>query len=264
MSPSKRDKICGTTESAQSGYLMSPMPSSPIRANEAQSRKQKRPPPITPKRFNRFFTPASLRTPKSSRRTRGRAGNQLRDITRNAINRRSGQDSKTKAVGEIFDFVLGNLPLDYHDPTVNDIRKRSLPDTPPCSSPTFTTPTKRSRYNCADVPAFNICEDDEAGFSLDSSPPSKVQAEVPTRIARARISSKAGRILARSFGDAHLRRDYSRKRCVLDWHFQTQNFMSNPDEIFRLQEGAIPFCLASCNYKRCGCCWRRGWLRASS
>ncbi|KAK1912911.1 hypothetical protein P3342_004847 [Pyrenophora teres f. teres] len=62
----------------------SPPPTSA--ATTAGSRKPKRPPPITPKRFTRFFTPRHSKD-VSSRTSLTSSGRQLQDITRSALNR---------------------------------------------------------------------------------------------------------------------------------------------------------------------------------
>src|ERR1700712_3185143 len=79
-------------ERADSAIMSSPAQTSrKERSRSPRSRKTskpKRPPPITPKRFSKFFTPRSSAS-QAARLSATRAGRQLRDITTSAINRRS-------------------------------------------------------------------------------------------------------------------------------------------------------------------------------
>lgn len=60
----------------------SPPASSPLTST---SNRLKKPPPITPRRFNKFFTPRNSGNGTSSHGSRG-----LRDITKNGVNRHGG------------------------------------------------------------------------------------------------------------------------------------------------------------------------------
>ncbi|KAF2425739.1 WD40 repeat-like protein [Tothia fuscella] len=53
--------------------------------------KVRKPPPITPKRFNKFFTPKQSKSSNASK-----SGRALRDLTQSGLNRRAGQQPPTK------------------------------------------------------------------------------------------------------------------------------------------------------------------------
>lgn len=102
--------------------------SSPVPSSSRRSQKLRKPPPITPRRFTKFFNPRSSSTPSSSR-----AGQELRDITLNGVNRRH-QESH-------------DLCLDFGDlPTLpSSKRRRANRSTSPCidSSPLRSSPCQR-------------------------------------------------------------------------------------------------------------------------
>ena len=102
--------------------------SSPAPPSSRGSQKLRKPPPITPRRFTKFFNPRSSSTPSSSR-----AGQELRDITLNAVNR-VHQESH-------------DLSLDFGDlPALPPSKRRRGNRSPsPCidSSPPRSSPCQR-------------------------------------------------------------------------------------------------------------------------
>jgi len=102
--------------------------SSPVPPSSRGSQKLRKPPPITPRRFTKFFNPRSSSTPGSSR-----AGQELRDITLNGVNRRQ-QESH-------------DLSLDFGDlPALPPSKRRRGNRSPsPCidSSPPRSSPCQR-------------------------------------------------------------------------------------------------------------------------
>ncbi|KAK5001382.1 hypothetical protein LTR39_006982, partial [Cryomyces antarcticus] len=77
--------------------------SSPLAPSSSiNSRKPRKPPPITPKRFTKFFTPRTSSTGGRKSATGGKSARQLRDITRNAINRRRPTDGKLSSNAPLF------------------------------------------------------------------------------------------------------------------------------------------------------------------
>lgn len=195
------------------------------------SRKPKRPPPITPKRFTRFFTPRNSKD-VSSRTHLSRSGRQLQDITRSALNRsRETRSTPRKTVNFVDIENLMRTPQ-------SSVRKRKA-YLSPASSPAQSSPSKRSRY--VTPPAIDILED---GLDLDDEDEPAIQ---PAPIRRLRTLGRPSRTLQRSFGGIlgvgrGFRIDHG-----ASWQDQTSNFYSGADDFRQLPEGAPPFCTASCN-----------------
>ncbi|KAI4666020.1 uncharacterized protein J4E78_003485 [Alternaria triticimaculans] len=195
------------------------------------SRKPKRPPPITPKRFTRFFTPRNSKD-VSSRTTLTRSGRQLQDITRSALNRsRETRSTPRKTVN----FVDIENPMRTPQ---SSARKRKIPYLSPASSPAQSSPSKRSRY--VTPPEIDILQDE---LDLDDDEP----AIYPVPIRRLTTLGRPSRTLQRSFGGIlgvgrGFRRDHG-----ASWQDQAANFYSGADDLHQLSQGAPPFCTASCN-----------------
>ncbi|KAI4655208.1 uncharacterized protein J4E79_008273 [Alternaria viburni] len=195
------------------------------------SRKPKRPPPITPKRFTRFFTPRNSKD-VSSRTTLTRSGRQLQDITRSALNRsRETRSTPRKTVN----FVDIENPMRTPQ---SSARKRKIPYLSPASSPAQSSPSKRSRY--VTPPEIDILQDE---LDLDEEEP----ALYPAPIRRLTTLGRPSRTLQRSFGGIlgvgrGFRRDHG-----ASWQDQAANFYSGADDLHQLSQGAPPFCTASCN-----------------
>lgn len=105
--------------------------SSPAPPSSRGSQRIKKPPPITPRRFNKFFNPRSSGSSISSR-----AGQELRDITFNGANRRSS--------------LSYDLSLDFDDlPSIRPNKRRKAgdsfrsPSPFPESSPPRSSPCQR-------------------------------------------------------------------------------------------------------------------------
>ncbi|KAF2468900.1 WD repeat-containing protein-like protein [Lindgomyces ingoldianus] len=191
------------------------------------TRKPKKPPPITPKRFTRFFTPRSSVHGSSHPNSLRRSGRQLQDITQAAINRRPNAFRKTPPKTVNFADIMPNPQPET--PKVNS-RKRKTPYLSPDSSPALPSPSKRSRL--AAPPPINILED-------------PVVHPAPIKCIRSLGSS--ARILQRSFGGlAAIGRGFHRDHCT-SWQEQTADFYSGSDDFHQLSQGAPPFCTASCN-----------------
>jgi hypothetical protein len=157
------------------------------------SRKLKKPPPVTPKRFQKFFTPRSSAS-RASKQSLSKSGRQLRDITQSGLNRRAGQRTRSPRKTVVFEDAVDTPPT----------KKRKLYITPD-SSPPRSSPCKNT-----------ISSDDIANIgAIPSSPPSFLPDEdmhilyrslspeprkPPPRIQRARALGVSGRILQRSFG----------------------------------------------------------------
>ncbi|KAF1973854.1 Lethal(2)denticleless protein [Bimuria novae-zelandiae CBS 107.79] len=212
---------------------MSEVPSSPPQhvANTG-SRKLKKPPPITPKRFQKFFTP---RTSSHGNSRVSKSGRQLQDITRSAINR--GNAAHRTTPRKTVNFADIHVDNDVQTPQVNS-RKRKTPYLSPESSPAQSSPTKRHKYTTP--PPFAILED---APEFDE-PPVPVFQE-PIR----RLKSLGGtsRKLTRSFGGIlGVGRGLRRDHCA-SWQDYTADFYSSSDDYHELPQGAPPFCTATCN-----------------
>ncbi|KAF1938500.1 WD repeat-containing protein-like protein [Clathrospora elynae] len=202
--------------------------SPPASAATVCSRKPKRPPPITPKRFTRFFTPRNTRD-VSSRTSLSSSARQLQDITQSAINRgRATRSTPRKTVNFI------DIEKQMQTPQ-SSVRKRKSPYLSPETSPVQSSPSKRSRYA---TPPVDILED---------SPELDEPAVYPAPIRRLKTLGGTSRILQRSFGGIlSVGRGFRRDHCA-SWQDQTAEFYSGSEDLHQLPQGAPPFCTASCN-----------------
>ncbi|KAK8154667.1 WD repeat-containing protein-like protein [Phyllosticta citrichinensis] len=223
--------------SSQTFASSPPPPSSP--SSRPASRKPKKPPPITPKRFNKFFTPRTTR----SNTSHSSSGRQLRDITRNAINRKKPTPRRTV----VFSDSHAPGQENYSTPKVEHHRKRKLLPSPE-SSPIQPSPSKRSREHGFSV-TFDLPDSNDVASDAETTILEEEEEEEdipPMPIKRAPISGQTGRILSRSFGGSRaIGRGRMYDHCGV-WQDQTANFCSRPEDrhVFR---NDIPFCTASCN-----------------
>jgi hypothetical protein len=194
------------------------------------SRKPKRPPPITPKRFTRFFTPRNSKD-VSSRTALSSSGRQLQDITRAAINRSRAATRTTPRKTVNFADIENTMRTPQ-----SRSGKRKNPYISPETSPAQSSPSKRSRY--VTPPPIEILED----APVFDEPP-----VFPVPVRRIRSLGGASRTLQRSFGGIlSVGRGFRRDHCT-SWQDQTADFYSGADDLHQLSEGAPPFCTASCN-----------------
>lgn len=212
---------------------MSDIPSSPPpHVANTGNRKPKRPPPITPKRFQKFFTPRAS-TNGSSRVSR--SSRQLQDITRTAVNR--GNATHRTTPRKTVNFVDINVENNVQTPQLSS-RKRKTPYLSPESSPAQSSPTKRHKY--ATPPPFSILED----APVFDEPPVPIFQE-PIR--RLKNLGGTSRKLTRSFGGLlSVGRGLRRDHCA-SWQDYTANFYTSSDDYHELPQGAPPFCTATCN-----------------
>jgi WD40 repeat protein len=215
--------------------LQEPSPelsSSPPIANAILvGRKQKRPPPITPKRFTRFFTPRETKS-RGSRSSLLRAGRQLQDITRSGSNR--GHAAQRTTPRKTVNFA--DVENDVQTPQSSTRKRKALYPSPE-TSPAQSSPSKRSRY-VTPPPQFAILGDAPL---FDEAP------VYPVPVRRIRGGGAASRTLQRSFGGIlSVGRGFRRDHCA-SWEDQTADFYSHSDDLHQLPQGAPPFCTASCN-----------------
>lgn len=206
--------------------------SPPVPTATTASRKPKRPPPITPKRFNRFFTPRNSKSSQASKSSLLRAGRQLQDITRSGHNRSNVTTRSTPNKKVNFVDVENNVQT---PPSGSRKRKNLYPS--PETSPAQSSPSKRSRY-VTPPPTFDILEDEPAF----EEPP-----VFPVPVRRIRSLGGAARTLQRSYGGIlSVGRGFRRDHCT-SWQDQTADFYSSADDLHQLPQGAPPFCTTSCN-----------------
>ncbi|KAJ9658530.1 hypothetical protein H2201_007737 [Coniosporium apollinis] len=224
-----------------------PFASSPLAPSSSTgSRKPKKPPPITPKRFTRFFTPRTSSSTRGGGTSTGKSGRQLRDITRNGRNgsapSKLGTPRKTVSFADITSEDQENIST----PKLGSKRKYNglLPS--PASSPMQPSPSKRGRSVSPLISQVPAIEDDEDELSVRGSSPGEALPE-PTRIRRTKATGTAARILQRSFGGLSVRDRGGRYDHCADWHDQTSDFYSMPEDCHQFASPSLPFCTASCN-----------------
>lgn len=209
------------------------------RRKSPDSQKPRKPPPITPRRFNRFFSPRS--SVSHGRQTASRAARQLQDITRNAINR--GAASRTSPRRPILFTDIDDRENLVPSPNLGSSRKRkSLPT--PTSSPPQSSPCKRARRaSPVDIPSS---PPEIPSVASRSPSPKPVEGKRIIRIGASRLAT-AGRILERSFGGSEaLSRGIRNDHCM-GWQPQTSDFYSRPEDVHPFRHPALPFCSTMCN-----------------
>lgn len=179
------------TDIPSSQFASSPLASSPRRT----SRKPKKPPTVTPRRFNKFFTPRSHSSRVGSRRAAtGSSGRQLRDITQNARNwGRSGTRNSLESSEDLADVRVSK-------------RRRLLPS-PPSSSPLkpdLLEPKKREDRR-DDAVVYDAELDGKDGSYVEPlSPVSEDEPGLRVPIRRVPAKCTNARLLQREFGAAAL------------------------------------------------------------
>lgn len=182
-------------------------PLAPPSQSSVTNNKPKKPPPITPNRFNRFF---KLRSPNSSSGTASSAGRQLRDITKNGSNLRSGAD--TPLTDLHFEDIHPDRPAKRRRRSSSPSKDSSFGNLYPHSSPFKSLPHTLESVD-ENVEFFNPCE-----------------KQKPCRPIR---RAKASRLFQRVYPD---------------WRAETSRFYSRPRDV-HLFEYSVPFCAAACNSK---------------
>jgi hypothetical protein len=176
------------------------------------SNKLKKPPPVTPKRFTKFFTPRSS-TCRVSKATSSRAGRQLRDIThQSTLNTRIGPsrlrspNKKTVAFQD-----LDAQPKVFQTPSLSS-RKRKPYATPETSPVHQSSPCKRVRTDDVIPSSPPAYLDDLPVYERSISPEPR---QPPPRIRRSTAGSSTARTLQRSFGGAeYITRGRRRDNCI--------------------------------------------------
>ncbi|KAM7217828.1 WD40-repeat-containing domain protein [Rhypophila decipiens] len=235
--------------------------SSPPRLPPANG-KERRNPSITPRKFQRFFTPRSRvsATPSAARRA-------LRDLAGPALNRGLTPSSPLKPISEENRFA--DLLPNLQDSQRASKRRKTqhTPDRiPPCHLPTplNTSPTiaesspssrptlgspigtlQSSRVASILDEGVSDDDDDEEQYELPTGPSELVR---PVPLARRGMN---GQLLQRMTG-LSLTSDRTITCPTSDWRTETANFYSNPQDVHECSshEGtakSIPFCTVGCN-----------------
>ena len=210
--------------------------SSPLTAHI--SSKPRKPPTITPKRFTRFFTPRQTARETRKSKYQSKSARQLRDITRNAVNRKTTSPRTTAQVQEFED-------IENETPRRSKRRKLS-----PAleSSPLQSTPSKRVAFDSSPIRVHvdrtqihDLSEDEDDMTSLCDD-----LERLRTPIGRLNDMSMSSRMLQRSFGGSRtLGRGRVRDHCA-DSQDSTSNFYTLPKDRHSFQGSALPFSTAAC------------------
>ncbi|KAI9765761.1 MAG: hypothetical protein M1840_007195 [Geoglossum simile] len=223
-------------------------PTSPADAGEGT--KLKKPPPVTPNSFRRFFTPRSLtKITKVSAARRA-----LRNITAQANNHLgSEQGSSRRNLGPFADArrPSGGVEIAYEEEGSRKRKALLSPDT----SPDRPCGAKRLK-------AQHLAMADGAGEVAGTKPgaTAEVTAEVEEEgecpvaaIKRLSLASAGARLFQRSLGySGRFRGPMVQHHCG-DWRDEVSKFYSRPEDahlcvnVGANQQRALPFCTASCN-----------------
>lgn len=216
--------------------------SSPLKGRESHASKPhggkaKALPTVTPKRFNKFFTPRSSASTRGGSR-QSKSGRQLRDITKNGANRKRGPRPLEQPQ------LRKNEEQSHTRPPKRRKISIDISSSPPRSSPLkHVQPTEQPEIHDME-PSSPLGTDDEILSDLmDDLEP------FPKPIRRLRRTAHAQRILERSFGGnhAHGRGLRGSEHCA-DWRAETANFVSTPKDMHRfVTRDTLPFCTASCH-----------------
>lgn len=234
--------------------------SSPPRNVPAEG-KEKRKPSITPRKFQRFFTPRSRvsSTPSAARRA-------LRDLAGPSINRGQTPSSPLKAISEEnrYDDLLPSLQdaqrvskrrKTQHTPDQaahchlpSPLNTSSAIQENPSSRPRLRSPIKTTRSSrvdsILDEGAYDDNDEEEDGLPTE---PRELKRIVP--LARRGFQ---GQLLQRMTG-LSLASNRTIACPVVDWRTETANFYSNPEDVHENASHentggkSIPFCAAGCN-----------------
>ncbi|PIA99861.1 Cell division cycle protein cdt2 [Cercospora beticola] len=186
-------------------------------------------PTITPRRFKKFFQPQKSVSSRHSRTSR--AGRQLRDITKNGVNRRAAGELKV-------DDFLGESGFDSTRPLKR--RKFSIDVG---SSPLQSSPLRHGQT----VEPIDIFDDE---LSEAETLPDLMQhlQPFPKPIQRLRRTGPSRRIMERSFGGyTATSRGFRGVDHAGDWRAETSGFVTTPKDSRVFRGSALPFCTVACN-----------------
>ncbi|OIW29808.1 WD40 repeat-like protein [Coniochaeta ligniaria NRRL 30616] len=229
--------------------------SSPPRMPSSQARERRKA-SITPRKFQRFFTPRS----RVSSQPTSASSRALRDLTASALNRCQTPSSPLKAISEerVWDDAAnaGGVRATkrrkmQHTPETSPLRPRSPHVSSPPSAGMPASPSRRRQLlsPIRSLPASQDVTDTEDMMSEDDLP--SISAPV-TRTVPLPSRGLAAQLAQRMTGGVP-RGGHQLLRCpVADWRAETADFCSTPEDVHMCpsNEGpgqCIPFSVASCN-----------------
>lgn len=202
-------------------------------SNAYSTQKPKGLPTITPRRFRKFFQPQKSVSTRGSRTSK--AGRQLRDITRNGVNRRAAGDVRV-----VDDFVPGP---EYSSSCARPLKRRKF-SADIHSSPLQSSPLRHGQVaEPIDIFDGELSEAETLPDLLRKLEPR------PKQIQRLRRPGPSRRIMERSFGgfDA-LSQGFRGVDHGVDWRAETADFVTTPQDSRVFGSGpALPFCTTACN-----------------
>ncbi|KAK0752508.1 WD40-repeat-containing domain protein [Schizothecium vesticola] len=245
-----------TSGTKSSATLTNNLLSSPPRAPSSRG-KERRNPSITPRKFQKFFTPRSRVSSKPSAARRA-----LRDLADPALNRCQTPSSPLKAVSEETD--EDELPsyrgakrrkFNHNTP---DHAPHSLPSPLNTSPAILSTPgarlalrspiqSLRLRRTAREIlDETDESETEEDGYELPARSP---QYKRPVQLGRRDFG---GQLLERMMGGMSRTVDRDLPHPIADWRNETAHFYSKPEHshFCTSHEGnpqTIPFCVTSCH-----------------
>lgn len=225
------------------------MPSSPMGPppSSLTSSKPKKAPSITPRRFTRFFTPQSIvlaessssRTGNGNGNGNGRSARQLRDITRNAVNRKT-LDSNPATQFSGFQDIDHETPRKRRKVLPTPESSPVQPLSSPCRPSTAALPSQIYHHDL-DSCSYLSEDDDDDDDDLDLKP-------CPPPIRRVRQTGPTSRLLHRTFGGSRaIARGGSHRDHCASWQSQTADFYTRPQDSHTFRGTALPFCLTPCH-----------------
>ena len=245
---------------AKAAMENTPEKSSPVRRahfaiaedtnNALGASRPKKPPPVTPRRFTKFFTPRPRNAVQAVRTSR----KALRSITGPALNSRS---KKRQRHADEADIV--SMPTIYENQSTQPSRKRKYSTysaTPsiassPIKAVGFLSSSQETGSRLEDC-SKRLWEEEEAETELEDVPDESSDEEedrvlTPARIPYRSISSSASSLSTRLTG----RRAHKEVPNSYAWQDETANFVSTPEDVYECNTSSghvvLPFCVTSCN-----------------
>lgn len=215
----------------------------------AATSRPKKPPPITPRRFTKFFTPRPRKAAQAVRTSR----KALRSITGSSLNIRAPQ--RHRATDEL---DVDSLPTIDEEESLQTSRKRkysAYSATPsiassPIKAAGFLSSSQETRSRLEDC-SRSLWEAEEAETELedsfDGSSDEEDSIPAPMRIPYRSISTSASILSTRITGQ-RFRREVGNSHA---WQDGAAGFVSRPEDVYECNSAArnaiLPFCVASCN-----------------
>ncbi|KAL1986994.1 hypothetical protein VTN96DRAFT_5150 [Rasamsonia emersonii] len=230
------------------------IPSSPpsVVSEAGTRRKPKRPPPVTPRSFKRFFTPRSALNAANNTSNVKTNRQALGEISSPTLNRRGPAFTKASIDGH-----HGAPKNPFAELARTPSRKRKLSFSSP-GSPQQSSPLRKVRV-ATGVDDDRVLEktvgEIEIGPTIGVEEPKAghIASEVPSvrPLRRSRALGTSGELCLRSIS-GRMNGVIHRANYGIGWQDQTSNFYSRPDDLHPCvsvagERLALPFCAASCN-----------------